>query len=82
MIEIVKYPNRRLYGPRPDTNRPGYLTLGDVREFVEQGVKVRIRLKKNNRDVTSQELLQILKDVEEVKPRMTQEQICNLICAQ
>jgi polyhydroxyalkanoate synthesis regulator protein len=80
MIQIVKYPNRRMYGPQ-ENGKQGYLTLGDIRKLVEARQQFCIRRHKTNRNVTQEVLLEILKERELERPRMTQEQICNLICA-
>jgi polyhydroxyalkanoate synthesis regulator protein len=81
MIEIIKYPNRRLYGPQKLTGKRGYLTLGDIRKLIEEGERVCVRPHGSRRLITEEVLLEILKERELERPRMTQEQICNLICA-
>ncbi|MHC5113026.1 MAG: polyhydroxyalkanoate synthesis regulator DNA-binding domain-containing protein [Planctomycetota bacterium] len=56
VLEIKKYPNRRLY----DTTRSRHLTLDELFELVAAGHSVRVRDSKTGEDLTNQILLQAL----------------------
>lgn len=56
VIEIRRYPNRRLY----DRSRGAYVTLGDIEELVRGGRTVEVRDSKTGEDLTRQVLTQIL----------------------
>lgn len=60
-VKLKKYPNRRLY----DTKHSTYVTLRDVADMIKQGWQVEVTDVKNNSDVTSFILVQIL--MEQVK---------------
>jgi len=57
---IKKYPNRRLY----DTELSRYVTLGDVRELVMDGVDFKVMDTANSEDITRSILLQIMLEEE------------------
>ncbi|ROR35065.1 polyhydroxyalkanoate synthesis repressor PhaR [Inmirania thermothiophila] len=58
---IKKYPNRRLY----DTAISSYITLGDVRQLVLDGVDFRVVDARSGEDLTRSILLQIIAEQEE-----------------
>jgi polyhydroxyalkanoate synthesis repressor PhaR len=57
---IKKYPNRRLY----DTEVSRYITLGDIRELVLQGVEFSVIDKRSRADITRSILLQVIAEEE------------------
>ena len=58
---IKKYPNRRLY----DTTVSSYITLGDVRRLVMEGVNFQVIDVRSKEDITRTVLLQIIAEQEE-----------------
>ena len=59
MIEIRKYPNRRLY----DTSRSTYVNLEELAELVRAGHEVRVVDAKTGDDLTKDVLLQVVMEV-------------------
>ena len=57
---IKKYPNRRLY----DTERSKYITLGDVKKLVMEGIEFCVKDVKTEEDLTRSILLQIIAEQE------------------
>lgn len=57
---IKKYPNRRLY----DTEESRYITLGEIRQLVQEGVPFQVIERKTQSDITTQVLLQVVGDLE------------------
>ena len=57
-IVLKKYANRRLY----DTEKSGYVTLGEVAERIRAGRQVEVRDAKTQEDVTAFILTQIILD--------------------
>ncbi len=53
---IKKYPNRRIY----DTQESRYITLGDVRDMVIEGVDFQVIDTQSKKDITRSILLQII----------------------
>jgi polyhydroxyalkanoate synthesis regulator protein len=76
MLEIRKYPNRRLYA------NSHYITLADVRAFLQQGETICVRMHKGRRNITREVLLDLLKDRELTTPRLAEGDLVNMICAQ
>ena len=73
---IKKYPNRRLY----DTAESKYVTLGDVRKLVLDGVSFCVIDKKSDADITRNILLQIIiEQEEEGEPLFTTEVLEQII---
>ena len=58
---IKKYPNRRLY----DTVESRYITLGDVRRLVLDGVEFGVIDKRSQQDITRPVLLQVIAELEQ-----------------
>ncbi|NDB11164.1 MAG: polyhydroxyalkanoate synthesis repressor PhaR, partial [Betaproteobacteria bacterium] len=58
--QIKKYPNRRLY----DTQSSSYITLGDVKQLVLAGDRIRVEDAKTHEDLTRSILLQIILEEE------------------
>jgi polyhydroxyalkanoate synthesis repressor PhaR len=58
---IKKYPNRRLY----DTVESRYITLGDVRRLVLEGVEFGVIDKRSQQDITRPVLLQVIAELEQ-----------------
>ena len=56
VIEIRRYPNRRLY----DRSRNRYVTLGDLEELVRSGRTIAVRDSRTGEDLTRGVLAQIL----------------------
>lgn len=59
MVEIKKYPNRRLY----DTQRSRYVNLDELAAMIRRGDEVRITDAESGADLTREILLQIVLDV-------------------
>jgi polyhydroxyalkanoate synthesis repressor PhaR len=59
VIEIRKYPNRRLY----DTSRSTYVNLEELAELVRAGHEVRVVDAKSGEDLTRDVLLQVVLEV-------------------
>ena len=57
---IKKYPNRRLY----DTEESRYITLGEIRQLVQEGVPFQVIERKTQSDITTQVLLQVVGELE------------------
>lgn len=57
---IKKYPNRRLY----DTEESRYITLGEIRQLVQEGIPFRVIERKTQSDITTQVLLQVVGELE------------------
>lgn len=57
---IKKYPNRRLY----DTEESRYITLGEIRQLVQEGVPFQVIERKSQSDITTQVLLQVVGELE------------------
>lgn len=55
-INIVRYPNRRLY----DSSQARYVTLQEIADLVRQGKSVVVRDSKSNADLTCATLMQII----------------------
>ncbi|HUN26256.1 MAG TPA: polyhydroxyalkanoate synthesis repressor PhaR [Steroidobacteraceae bacterium] len=73
---IKKYPNRRLY----DTVESRYITLGDVRKLVVEGVDFIVIDKKSQGDITSSILLQVIAEQEHGgEPLMSRDFLSQLI---
>lgn len=75
MIEITKYANRRLYA------QGRYVRLSEVQEWIKEGESIRVVHQHTGADMTHEVLLDILKQSETVYPRMSDQQLRNLICA-
>ena len=60
---IKKYKNRRLY----DTTISSYVTLEDLKVYVNQGIQFKILDAATAKDMTTQNLLQLLIELEEEK---------------
>ena len=60
MREFKKYPNRRLY----DLEESKYVTVEDVRKFIQTGESIHVSESKDGADITRQILLQILSEQE------------------
>ena len=58
MIEIKKYPNRRLY----NVTKSAYITLADLADMIRSGHKVAITDAKTGEDLTSSTLLQLISE--------------------
>ena len=58
---IKKYANRRLY----DASQSRHVTLGDIREFIVQGEKVKVIEDKTGDDITRLILLQVIAEQEQ-----------------
>ncbi|MDX1593697.1 MAG: polyhydroxyalkanoate synthesis repressor PhaR [Gammaproteobacteria bacterium] len=75
---IKKYPNRRLY----DTAISSYITLGDVRRLVTEGVQFQVIDVRSKEDITRSILLQIITEQEESgQPIFTSDALTNIIRA-
>lgn len=73
---IKKYPNRRLY----DTATSSYITLGDVKALVMQGVPFVVRDARTGEDLTRAILLQIILEEETAGvPLFSEKMLANLI---
>ena len=73
---IKKYPNRRLY----DTTVSSYITLGDVRKLVLDGVAFQVVDARSKDDITRSILLQIIMEQEEDgEPIFSQEVLSQII---
>ncbi|HEX7031043.1 MAG TPA: polyhydroxyalkanoate synthesis regulator DNA-binding domain-containing protein [Gammaproteobacteria bacterium] len=57
---IKKYPNRRLY----DTEESRYITLGEIRQLVQEGIPFQVIERKTQSDITTQVLLQVIGELE------------------
>lgn len=57
---IKKYPNRRLY----DTEESRYITLGEIRQLVQEGIPFQVIERKSQSDITTQVLLQVIGELE------------------
>ncbi len=73
---IKKYPNRRIY----DTAESKYITLGDVRNMVVEGVDFQVIDTQTKKDVTRSILLQIIIEQEsENDPLFSNDNLQNFI---
>lgn len=73
---IKKYPNRRIY----DTTESKYITLGDVRSMVVQGVEFQVIDTQSKKDITRSILLQIIIEQEsESDPLFSTDNLQNFI---
>ena len=73
---IKKYPNRRIY----DTAESKYITLGDVRSMVVQGVEFQVIDTQSKKDITRTILLQIIIEQEsESDPLFSTDNLQNFI---
>ncbi len=55
-IIIKKYPNRKLY----NTKESCYLTLSELQEIIEKGVKVKVVENRTLNDITSNVMIEII----------------------
>ena len=58
---IVKYPNRRMY----DLNESRYITLDDIRAFVNAREEIKITDRKSRLDITNHILLKVIAEQED-----------------
>lgn len=73
--DYVKYQNRRLY----DRAEGKYVTLDSVRIAVISGEAVKVLSYKTKQDMTREILLDVLKSVELIDPRLSVEALIELI---
>ncbi len=73
---IKKYPNRRLY----DTQTSSHVTLGDIRQFVIDGISFQIVDAKTGEDLTRSVLMQIIQEAEsDGEPIFSSDMLRNII---